>query len=87
LLEFDSTTLTRTLASLRRRGWLRAEAGRDRRELRLSLTEAGLEEYKRAVPYWRSAQRRFKKELGETDWGRIGSAAIRIAEITMPRHD
>src|SRR5258708_6979877 len=38
LLEIDSTTLTRTLAPLRRKGWLRSAAGTDRRELRLSLT-------------------------------------------------
>src|SRR5579862_6558389 len=37
LLEIDSTTLTRTLAPLRRKGWLHAETGADRRELRLSL--------------------------------------------------
>src|ERR1700733_15531166 len=38
LLAIDSTTLTRTLAPLRRKGWLHSEAGADRRELRLSLT-------------------------------------------------
>jgi DNA-binding MarR family transcriptional regulator len=85
LLEFDSTTLTRTLAHLRRRGWLRAEAGKDRRELRLSLTAAGLEEYKRVVPYWKAAQRRLRNELGDTDWKRIESAAMRVAEITSSR--
>jgi DNA-binding MarR family transcriptional regulator len=87
LLEFDSTTLTRTLAFLRVRGWLRAEAGRDRRELRLSLTEAGLNEYKRAVPYWRLAQRRLKRELGETGWSRMGSAVMSVAKISVSRED
>ncbi len=38
LLEIDSTTLTRTLAPLRSKGWLRSATGTDRRELRLSLT-------------------------------------------------
>src|ERR1700727_2599145 len=42
VLEFDSTTLTRTLAFLRRQGWLAAERGTDRRELRVSLKEAGV---------------------------------------------
>src|SRR5277367_4138340 len=50
LLEIDSTTLTRTLAPLRKKGWLRSEAGADKRELRLSLTAAGMREYKRALP-------------------------------------
>jgi DNA-binding MarR family transcriptional regulator len=87
LLELDSTTLTRTLAQLRRRGWLRAEAGKDRRELRLSLTAAGFEEYKRVVPYWKVAQRRLRNELGEVSWNKIGSAAMRVAEIAPSRED
>jgi DNA-binding MarR family transcriptional regulator len=87
ILEIDSTTLTRTLAHLRRKGWLRVEAGTDRRELRLSLTAAGLEEYKRVVPYWKAAQRRLRKQLGETNWNMIGSAAMRIAEITPSREE
>ena len=87
LLESDSTTLTRTLAHLRRKGWLRSDEGRDRRELRLSLTAAGLQEYRRVEPYWKAAQRRLKKELGEADWNKIGSAAIRVAEITPSSED
>ena len=87
LLEFDSTTLTRTLAHLRRRGWLRSEEGKDRRELRLSLTAAGLQEYRRVVPYWKTAQRRLRKELGEGNWNKIGSAAIRLAEIAPSSED
>jgi DNA-binding MarR family transcriptional regulator len=87
LLEFDSTTLTRTLAHLRSKGWLRSEAGEDRRELRLSLTAAGLEEYKRVVPYWQAAQRRLRRELGEANWKQIGRAAMRAAEITASRED
>jgi DNA-binding MarR family transcriptional regulator len=81
LLEFDSTTLTRTLAFLRHRGWLRSEAGTDRRELRLSLTAAGLEEYRRVAPYWQSAQRRLRKELGEANWNQIEKAALRVTEV------
>lgn len=82
LLEFDSTTLTRTLGSLRRKGWLLAEPGQDRRELRLSLTGAGLQEYKRVVPYWQRAQRRMRRELGEPDWKLVETAALRVAALT-----
>src|SRR5271168_4530609 len=35
LLASDSTTLTRTLAHLRRQGWIRSEPGKDRRAIRL----------------------------------------------------
>src|ERR1700689_5657571 len=77
LLEIDSTTLTRTLAPLRRKGWLRSEAGADRRELRLSLTAAGKREYKRALPYWQSAQNGLEQALGKQNWNRLIDAAVR----------
>lgn len=82
LLGTDSTTLTRVLALLRRRGWVRSQPGNDRRELRLSLTEAGQLEYKRVLPYWRSAQKRLRRSLGEADWKRVLDAAVRSAEVT-----
>jgi DNA-binding MarR family transcriptional regulator len=87
LLEIDSTTLTRTLGFLRRKGWIRSEPGADRRELRLFLTAAGLEEYRRVVPYWQAAQRRLRKELGETGWKQVEGAALRIAEVTASKGD
>src|SRR5580658_3303247 len=65
LLEIDSTTLTRTLSPLRRKGWLHSEAGADRRELRLSLKAAGKRKYERALPYWQSAQKGLEQALGK----------------------
>lgn len=82
LLGIDSTTLTRTLASLRRKKWLRSEAGTDRRELRLFLTAAGQQEYKRVLPYWQSAQRRMRQAVGEENWNQLMNAAVRITGIT-----
>jgi len=87
LLEIDSTTLTRTLAFLRGKGWLRADPGKDRRELRLSLTAAGLREYKRASPYWQLAQKRLRRELGEANWNLLGNAAMRVAELPSSKED
>ena len=87
LLEFDSTTLTRTLAGLRRKGWLVAEVGEDRRELRLSLSGAGQKEFRRVMPYWQAAQKRLRRELGETKWNVLGSAAIDAAGICVSRED
>jgi DNA-binding MarR family transcriptional regulator len=79
LLEIDSTTLTRTLAPLRRKGWLQSETGADRRELRLSLTANGKREYKRALPYWRSAQKGLEQALGKETWNHLIDAAVRAA--------
>jgi DNA-binding MarR family transcriptional regulator len=82
LLGIDSTTLTRTLAHLRRKGWLRAERGTDRRELGLSLTEAGQREYQRVLPYWQAAQKGLRRALGKTNWNRLVDAAVRTAAVT-----
>jgi DNA-binding MarR family transcriptional regulator len=79
LLGIDSTTLTRTLAPLRRKGWLRVRAGEDRRELRLVLTTAGQREYERAVPYWKSAQRGLEKALGKQNWSSLIETAVLTA--------
>jgi DNA-binding MarR family transcriptional regulator len=86
LLEIDSTTLTRTLALLRREGWVRSEKGTDRRELRLFLTAAGKREYERVLPYWQSAQDRLRQELGETNWNQLLDAAVRGAGLA-PKFD
>jgi len=86
LLGIDSTTLTRTLALLRRKGWLRSEKGTDRRELRLFLSPAGRREFKRVLPYWQSAQRRLRHALGQANWDQALKAAVRIAGVT-PKPD
>jgi len=83
LLEIDSTTLTRTLAPLLRKGWLRSEAGTDRRELRLSLTAEGKREYKRVLPYWRMAQKGLRRALGKKNWNRLIDATVRTAEVAL----
>jgi DNA-binding MarR family transcriptional regulator len=87
LLEIDSTTLTRTLAPLREKGWLQSVAGADRRELRLSLTAAGKREYKRALPYWQSAQKGLEQALGKEAWNRLIDVAVRTAEVVPEMHE
>ena len=80
-LGIDSTTLTRTLALLRKRGWVNAQPGRDRRALRLGLTKAGQKKYERALPYWQSAQKRFQQSLSEQDWNKLIDAVVHTAEV------
>ena len=83
LLEIDSTTLTRTLAPHVRKGWVRSEAGADRRELRLSLTPAGQQKYKRVLPYWQKAQKRMRQALGKENWTRLVDASVRTAAAML----
>ena len=80
ILGTDSTTLTRTLALLEKRGWLRSELAKDRRALRLGLSKAGEREYERVLPYWQSAQRRLKHALGDKKWDELIEAAVQTVE-------
>jgi DNA-binding MarR family transcriptional regulator len=81
LLEIDSTTLTRTLAPLRRLGWLRSTAGDDRREVHLALTAGGKRAYMHAIPYWERAQGEFMRALGAENWNRLIELSVQTAEI------
>src|SRR5256886_11391506 len=68
LLALDATTLSRTLPPLERAGWIRAAAGRDRREVRWSLTPAGLRRLAGAPPPWERAQERLRPGLSAKRW-------------------
>ena len=64
LLAIDSTTLTRTLGGLRRRGWIRSRPGADRRERYWSLTGAGLRKVSQTKPSWEAVQQRVRERVG-----------------------
>jgi DNA-binding MarR family transcriptional regulator len=68
ILAIDSTTLTRTLAIMGRRGWIVSRSGKDRRERWLSLSEAGKAEFRRARPHWEKVQRELRVRLGNKLW-------------------
>jgi DNA-binding MarR family transcriptional regulator len=80
ILGIDSTTLTRNLALLEKRGWLRAEQATDRRAMRLGLTAAGERKYQQALPYWQSAQKQLKRALGATKWHQLLDALVDSAQ-------
>jgi DNA-binding MarR family transcriptional regulator len=61
----DSTTLTRTLANLRRQGYVAIQRGRDRRERILSLTEKGKAKVDHLMPHWERAQKRVRDAMGK----------------------
>jgi DNA-binding MarR family transcriptional regulator len=68
LLAMDSTSLTRTLEILRRHGWVTKSHGKDRRERRLQLTQSGTYRLRRALPYWKKAQKSLGHRLGDARW-------------------
>lgn len=61
----DRTALTRTLEPLVVRGLVHIAAGRDARTREVSLTPAGAAAIDKALPYWREAQRKVERTLGE----------------------
>ncbi len=86
ILEIDSTTLTRTLAPLRRARWLRSTTGEDRRELRLALTPTGNRAFLRALPHWERAQSEFMRALGTPQWNSLMELTVRAAGVESGAH-
>jgi DNA-binding MarR family transcriptional regulator len=69
ILAMDSTTLTRTLKTMSREGWIAERRGEDRRERLLSLSEAGRDRFNGAVPAWETAQAQMERIMGGQRWG------------------
>lgn len=81
ILAMDSTTLTRTLAIVRRSGWVAERKGKDRRERLLRLAPQGRRLFERSVPVWRKTQARLARELGESRWRELSKLSLGITRI------
>jgi len=79
LLALDTTSLTRMLRLLTKRGWIAAKAGDDRRQRLLRLTPSGRQKLRQSQPHWERAQRRLQRGLGELSWAQMGGL---LAEVT-----
>jgi DNA-binding MarR family transcriptional regulator len=79
LLALDTTSLTRMLRLLTKRGWIGAKVGDDRRQRLLQLTPSGRQKLQQSRPHWERAQRRLQRGLGEPNWSRMGGL---LAEVT-----
>ena len=71
MIAMDSTSLTRTLAIMLRKGWLAERRGQDRRERLLRLSRAGQTRLARALPAWDEIQARVRREVGEKKWDEL----------------
>jgi DNA-binding MarR family transcriptional regulator len=71
ILAMDSTSLTRTLAIMRRQAWIAERRGKDRRERRLNLSAAGKAKLRRAQPVWDKVQFRLRRKLGQQTWNNL----------------
>jgi DNA-binding MarR family transcriptional regulator len=79
----DSTTLTRTLGPLLKKGWVQAKRGKDRRERLFTLTRAGERQLVEAQPYWEMAEQRLRRELGDAGWKQMKASVSRMTEAAM----
>jgi DNA-binding MarR family transcriptional regulator len=87
ILAIDSTTLTRTLQIIRRRGWITERRGDDRRERLLRLSKEGQNQFKRALPSWESAQRKVADQLGDRAWRSLCDLTNKIAGLETMEGD
>ena len=71
ILAIDSTTLTRTLAIMERRGWIASRSGEDHRERLLSLSKAGRAQFNRALPRWEKVQQKLRAQFGNKRWNEL----------------
>lgn len=77
ILAMDSTTLTRTLAIMRRERWLEERRGADRRERLIRLSPRGTSKLRQAEPLWARVQSGVHDALGEKDWKQLMELAQR----------
>lgn len=77
-LSIDSTTLTRTLANLRRAGWITVQTGADRRVRLISITASGRRQLERSSPAWERAQERLRRILGDHRWEALGELTHKV---------
>lgn len=87
ILSMDSTTLTRSLQIMSRKGWIAARRGKDRRERRLRLARAGETQFKRALPVWEKVQSRLRGRLGEQTWKNLLEITHQVTELVMTLGD
>jgi DNA-binding MarR family transcriptional regulator len=87
MLAMDSTSLTRTLAIMRRHGWIVERRGRDRRERWLRLSSAGEKMLRRAEPVWEEVQSGLRRDLGAQDWDQLLQLTQRVTGTVMTKGD
>jgi len=82
LLALDSTSLTRMLSLLRKRGWIQEKEGDDRRFRMIRLTATGRAKLQQAIPQWKKAQDRLRAALGEQTMGQLTSLMTQVAALS-----
>jgi DNA-binding MarR family transcriptional regulator len=83
LLALDTTSLTRMLRFLTKRGWIGVKSGHDRRQRFLRLTISGRHKFEQSQPHWERAQKRLHKGLGEPGWNQMGGLLSDVTRASI----
>ena len=81
ILAMDSTSLTRTLAIMKRHGWVAYRRGEDRRERWVCLAPAGKSQLRRVEPAWEKVQSQLRNQLGGQKWKEFLELTVEVASI------
>ena len=81
ILAMDSTSLTRTLAIMIRRGWITERRGEDKRKRWLRLNSAGEAQLRRVEPVWEKVQSRLRRQLGTRVWNNFLQLTQQLTSI------
>jgi DNA-binding MarR family transcriptional regulator len=87
ILAMDSTTLTRTLKIMVRRGWIAERPGADRRERLLRLAKAGEAQFQRALLPWNKVQARLRRQMGEGAWKNLLQLTHQVTDLARGQGD
>jgi DNA-binding MarR family transcriptional regulator len=87
ILALDSTTLTRTLAIMKRQGWIAERRGQDRRERWLHIAPRGRKAFEAALPAWQAVQEKLRAGLNKRDWDEFQTLANRVTDLALMQGD
>ena len=77
----DSTTMTRVVAVLERRGWVERRAGTDKRQRIYAITTDGRGQVEAARAGWRRAQERLSAVLGTEALSALSEATAKMSAL------
>jgi DNA-binding MarR family transcriptional regulator len=83
VLALDSTTLTRTLAPLKKEGWIIIRPGQDRRERMVEISAAGRRKLKLAECAWAEAQGKLRSALGNEAWQQLFNLTYHVTQMAQ----
>jgi len=85
ILGMDSTTLTRTLAIMRRHRWIARRRGADRREWHIAPSASGKALFQHATPHWEKAQAQVRRSLGEGRFAQLTQLTTALTDLVTAK--